>query len=163
MNDETPVPDLGAILRERQQGGDDTAGPPGTSGLSFEDAVGMHPDLGKLWTESRASFERMASVNENLAKASEQGLAIPGGPEQLYRANVDFARRLDQVFNLLEKETDQIRVELLRTMYTNLCPYWQSLLIQTHMGRAQIKNPGKVHETLLGEATALLDRVRARV
>lgn len=155
---DTPVPD---VLGSRKQ--DDTAGPPGTSGLSFEDAIGMHEDLGKVWTEARAAFDVMAAENESLSRASEQGLAVPGGAERLYRANAGFARQLDRVMSLLESEKDQIRVELLRTMYTNLCPYWQSLFIQTHMGRMQIRSPGHVHEKLVEEATALLDRVRSRV
>mgnify|MGYP000455484266 CR=1 FL=1 len=161
-DDKTPLPDV-LGKRGSSQAPSTYGSPAGSSGLSFEEALELYPDLKKVWADARTEFEAMAKENDDLNAAARADIAVPGGPERLYRVQTVFARRLDLILEMLNTEQDQIRVEILRTAYQQLVPYWQSLVMSLHMSRLQIKRPGKVHESMLSEATALFQRVQTTV
>lgn len=163
LKDETtPIPDvLGA--RGPADDGPTQSTTAGASGLTFDEALALHKDLETFFTTAKKTFDEMATLNDELASAAEKQILVPNGPENLACVQLKFARHLDEILSKLDTEKDQLRVEVLREMYSNLVPYWHSLFIQTHMARASQKSPGHIHETLIGEATALLDRVRPRV
>ncbi len=163
MNDpaQPPVPD---VLGSRSQQQDDVVGPPTTTSElpTFEEAIGQHPDLGQMWLTTRAAFEAMMTLNNEIARAAEAGVALPPAAQmKLGATNMAFCRELDKVMNLLEDEQDAVRSELLKSIYTNLAPAWQQLVLQTHLARAAIRAPKRMHEMLAQEAMALLQRAQA--
>lgn len=155
--EEPPVPDL----LSNRRGTDDTVGAPVGEPLSFEDAIAQNPDIGELWMTARASFEAAARANNEMASAAQQGLQIPPqAAHRLHAINMAYCRELDRIMSRLNEETDQTRIELIQTIYQNLCPGWQSMVLQTHMTRASLRSPKNMHEMLMTEATALLERAQ---
>lgn len=153
-----PLPDLLASRAEQE---DDIVGNQVSSSLTFEDALALHPDLSEAWTRSRGACELVVRENNALAEAHQKGIeAPPNIQHRLHAINMAYCRELDQIMTMLEGEKEQLRVEILRTMYRQLCPIWQQMVLQIHMTRAGLKFPGGMHEGLVREATALLQRAQ---
>lgn len=152
-----PLPDLLASRAEQ----DDVVGNQVNSSLTFEEALALHPDLSEVWTRSRGACELVVRENNALAEAQQKGIAAPPNIQhRLHAINMAYCRELDHIMTKLEEEKEQLRIELLRTMYQQLCPIWQQMVLQIHMTRAGLKFPGSMHEGLVKEATALLQRAQ---
>lgn len=149
-----PLPDLNRMRQEVTS----EVGQAETSSMTFEEAVRMFPDLKQMLEDGNALFQAMLAENEVLSRATKKELLVPGSQQRLFNLQMGFSRKIDEIFNMLQKEGDQIRVEVLRTIYSDMVPHWQSMVLQLHMSRMMMKRPGQIHETLLGEATALLQR-----
>lgn len=130
------------------------------SGLSFSEALDLHPDLKIVVDNLKSSLENLFKENSELEAKVQAGTPILDNGSSLQQAQDKYAKQLDELIALLDKEKDQFRVEILRTIYADGASHWQSMVLQLHMMRGSQKAPGAVHVYLLKEATALLQRQR---
>lgn len=151
-----PLPDL--MKMRKESSGENSASQPETTQLTLEEAFEMFPDLKQMLEEGKGLFLGMVEESKAMSSAAEKELLIPGAQQKMFRLQMGFARKIDEIFNALQTEKDAIRVEILRAIYSDMVPHWQSMVLQLHMSRVMVKHPARVHETLLGEATALLQR-----
>lgn len=149
------IPPLPDVMKMRKESSEEMAQ------LTLEEAFGMFPDLKQTLEEGKALFLGMVEESRAMSSAAEKELLIPGAQQKMFRLQMGFARKIDEIFNALQTETNQVRIEILRAIYSDMVPHWQSMVLQLHMSRVTMKHPSRIHETMLGEATALLQRTTA--
>ena len=101
------------------------------SGLSFRRGSRPHPDLKDRG--GQPEIEPRKPVQEN-SELRSQGAGGDPDPRQRIFSSAGtrqvHAKQLDRLIALLDKEKDQFRVEILRTIYADGASHWQSMVLQ---------------------------------
>jgi hypothetical protein len=109
------------------------------------------------------AIDHLEQIQQELLPKQQKGLHVPGIQEQIYNAQSNLARRLDELIQAANTCTDQEVMGIAMAVNQAGVAYMQGILFGIHYSRMLVTYEGdQPFQRLLIEANTLLDRAHKK-